>query len=388
MADSYSNTKRVLLIFSVALALLGLFMTFLIRSAMRKQEAAPLKSGRSTIQLPTPAPQQREAAQNFEEKILPLKRGDGDTEFQWNTAFQGDAEFGRDVEKVEKPSYNQETPAPTETASMTKVKKVKEEKAPTLQYIAEGTPIQQSTTTESKTEEVIITEEEIFFMMNPPEFIDTLTFYQDQLIQLGEIKETERVVINSEENLVAFLLRGLEYLEKQNVLSSEDAERFKTFLKEEYLNIRKQEAVELRQKTERNHSGSSSLSIKKFSRRPPAPLTLTAPPQIQLSQKLGIVNVIKILSHTFLPKHVNAAWVNMGNICYKDDNPSYFVAGQNLWAPCCNCGLRCRKGSCTPVYDCGPYGARCDIQLGCLNMACRSWPNAIWDMQTGICGCG
>jgi hypothetical protein len=58
-----------------------------------------------------------------------------------------------------------------------------------------------------------------------------------------------------------------------------------------------------------------------------------------------------------------------GGDCYKDLSPNYPVPGVNLWAPCCDCELS-------------------GIPVGCLYGVCVGWPNAIWDQETGICGCG
>src|SRR3990167_6768586 len=71
------------------------------------------------------------------------------------------------------------------------------------------------------------------------------------------------------------------------------------------------------------------------------------------------------------------------NPCYREGAPN-LIRGSQRSAPCCNCGItgsRCR----TFVNDCGNGGCRC-VNLGCLNRACPGLP-AIWDPQTGICGC-
>lgn len=88
----------------------------------------------------------------------------------------------------------------------------------------------------------------------------------------------------------------------------------------------------------------------------------------------------------FLAKPAEGAWITGGD-CYKDDAPFYPVPGFNSLNFCCNCGLKCAK-VCVFVPDCGPHSVACDIPLGCLNLNCKAWPNAIWDPTTGICGCG
>lgn len=88
-----------------------------------------------------------------------------------------------------------------------------------------------------------------------------------------------------------------------------------------------------------------------------------------------------------LMAHISPAYAAQTKECYREA-PS--VKGEkpgfNGWASSCNAGYFCSYG-CTYHDDCGPNGASCNVQTGCLNGAC---PNgaAIWDQQTGICGCG
>lgn len=100
-----------------------------------------------------------------------------------------------------------------------------------------------------------------------------------------------------------------------------------------------------------------------------------------------------------------AQWVTNPD-CYKDDNPNYNTVGFNGWAFCCNCGIKiyvCGDSCCEEWHDdCGENNRDCEgdcgtIKLGCLNLVCENWPNAIWDRlddgadypnPTGICGCG
>lgn len=87
----------------------------------------------------------------------------------------------------------------------------------------------------------------------------------------------------------------------------------------------------------------------------------------------------------------NAAWVR-GDDCYKDDDPSNNTRGFNGSTFCCNCGLHCHPckfGCCWHFHkDCGEQATECQIHFGCLNAVCKDWPNAIWDKETSICGCG
>lgn len=100
-----------------------------------------------------------------------------------------------------------------------------------------------------------------------------------------------------------------------------------------------------------------------------------------------ITDLIDGVKYTlFLANPADARWVTQPE-CYKDDNPDNEQKGNDAAAFCCNCGLKCGK-ACVFIQDCGQNGQNCNVQLGCLNQICGNWPNAIWDPQTFICGCG
>lgn len=107
----------------------------------------------------------------------------------------------------------------------------------------------------------------------------------------------------------------------------------------------------------------------------------------------------------------NAFWYTGLPDCYKDDIPVYPIPGHSIPMFFCNSAIEFhwakKSGSwfCRPSFelDCGQLGLECwigvcapPIELGCLNspIACRAWPNAIWDApyalppQTLMCGCG
>jgi|GEM_PF-5659446 len=73
--------------------------------------------------------------------------------------------------------------------------------------------------------------------------------------------------------------------------------------------------------------------------------------------------------------------------CYKDDAPESDAVGYNLISSCCNCGYFCSEG-CEYFDDCGTQSAECNVPLGCLNLDCKGYLNAIWDSKTFMCGCG
>lgn len=69
--------------------------------------------------------------------------------------------------------------------------------------------------------------------------------------------------------------------------------------------------------------------------------------------------------------------------CYREGTNG--SQGTNGWAMCCNCGEFCSEG-CEWFDDCGPQSASCNVYHGCLNSNCQGVA-AIWDQETGICGC-
>lgn len=73
--------------------------------------------------------------------------------------------------------------------------------------------------------------------------------------------------------------------------------------------------------------------------------------------------------------------------CYKDDNPKSKVQGYNNISTCCNCGEYCSYG-CKYYDDCGENSTKCNVPQGCLNLDCKMYQNALWDRNTGTCGCG
>jgi len=78
-----------------------------------------------------------------------------------------------------------------------------------------------------------------------------------------------------------------------------------------------------------------------------------------------------------------AAWYTTSE-CYKDDNPESKAVGYNMIATCCNCGFEGEDY----VEDCGTNSVECGEPLGCLNMTCELYENAIWNPDTLMCGCG
>ena len=73
-----------------------------------------------------------------------------------------------------------------------------------------------------------------------------------------------------------------------------------------------------------------------------------------------------------------------GADCYRGGAAT--PGGSNVWAPCCNCGLKFYGYVPVPVGDCGYNSRGCDIPLGCKNLYGKGRA-VIWD-PSGICGVG
>ena len=107
--------------------------------------------------------------------------------------------------------------------------------------------------------------------------------------------------------------------------------------------------------------------------------------QTQKKEIIGDISFPKLFGKIINTAH--AGYVT-GAFWYKDDAPGNSSPGVSSPNTCGNCGIDIRTGTNRFVFNCQAYGALCDIQLGCLNGTCRSFPNAIWDQSTTMCGCG
>lgn len=191
-----------------------------------------------------------------------------------------------------------------------------------------------------------LTEKEIFEYLYPAYYRDYLSYLQDRLINIGFIKKDERFLMQSDEEIASFIIRGLDYLNSINSISLTQKEQFIRSVRE-WIKLQKQEAEALKRSQQSGYKSLySSLSV--FDR-------------IQL--------------YVFNPKKNRSIIDNFltkvfASDCYRDEGPNS-TRGSNLWARCCDCE-ECADKECVPV--------------GCLNAVCTSG-NAIWDPVTHICGC-
>lgn len=215
-----------------------------------------------------------------------------------------------------------------------------------------------------------MSDSEIFDKMWPKEYREGLRDLEDTMIKDGFIKPEHKSRMASDGDMFAFYKTTLEYARSKLWVSEK-----------EYKNLLHGVTVVLPEIVGREKAG---LRLQKNSKAP-------IPGRQRVVGGAGTVLMRDILDGLFyvfsFAEPANAAWFRDID-CYKDDIPIYPIPGPNLWSFCCNCGLLCTPKGCIFFDDCGPEGAFCNKPLGCLNLACRVWPNAIWSPITGSCGCG
>ena len=199
--------------------------------------------------------------------------------------------------------------------------------------------------------------EQIFSMLNPKSYLNALSSLQNTLIKEKQMRENERMPLDSHERVIAFLIKSLDYLKEQGTIGSEDYTQFKRVLPGYYLALKQQEV----RHEERLNDQNTPHNTTRYS----SPLSIALlPPTVELANKNGILESISMgFKMTF---GIQTAYAVVD--CFNDRGPNPTI-GPNLWAPCCDCTVN-------------------GYPVGCLNLICASWPNAIYDYATGICGCG
>lgn len=204
----------------------------------------------------------------------------------------------------------------------------------------------------------IALEGEIFRRMNPPQFLNTVAYLQNLMENAHYTDKKDRIAFTSEENMVAFFLKFIEYLRARGVYTDKEYNQSKIILPGYYLNLRRWEAANLRQ-TLLNGSASTQENKHNF-------LSLLQPSHaIPLFPAKGLEVIArkaaKMITQPIIPSaHAQALCFQVGA-----SNPE---VGYNVFAPCCRCTA-------------GGY------PIGCLNLYCAG-QSAIYDQTTFICGCG
>lgn len=219
-----------------------------------------------------------------------------------------------------------------------------------------------------------LTNEEIFDRLWPPSYRQALLDVEKVFIEQGFLSAGSRHnTLLKDEDIYDILLTFINAAEKNDWIVGQDASLFRKGVRELLPKDIENERAEL----QRNGGVSSGRALpggQQFTRS-------------FLDQKDLLDSLLEGLKYVFSVNYALAGWVTSPD-CYKDDAPDYPVPGFNSLIFCCNCGLYCVYTYCEFIPDCGPHSAECNVPLGCLNLICGLWPNAIWDPMTGICGCG
>ena len=228
---------------------------------------------------------------------------------------------------------------------------------------------------------LVLSEDQIFDILWPESYRDALIMLQDLMVKDGFMPESQKISqMKSDQHIYAALIKIADYAVKQGWVESVDFDKLRAGIEElertifvERANLRTTGKV------------SSDILLPGGQRIDKTPA----------SKQSFFSMIIDGLKYSLTANTANAqflGWHTLGADCYKDLAPRYPVPGPNLWAFCCNCGFFCTPLGCTFLPDCGPFSVACDVPLGCLNLMCKAWPNAIWDdfsyPGTGICGCG
>ncbi|TSC71749.1 MAG: hypothetical protein G01um101470_509 [Parcubacteria group bacterium Gr01-1014_70] len=219
-----------------------------------------------------------------------------------------------------------------------------------------------------------LTDEEIFDRLWPPVYRQALLDTEKALIENGFLSADSRHdSLTKDEDIYHILLAMIDAAEKNEWISNSDADATRTGVRDLL-----PADIEAERKAYQKRTNVSSKHILPGDQR----LTNSF-----LHSEDLIENLLEGLKYVFSINHAYAGWFTTPD-CYKDDISHYPVPGFNSAIFCCNCGLFCTFSGCVRISDCGFHSVRCNVPLGCLNLQCRAWPNAIWDHTTRICGCG
>lgn len=216
----------------------------------------------------------------------------------------------------------------------------------------------------------ILSEEEIFQRIWSDDYIKYLQEIDRLIIEDGFPADGNdpQTILATDKDIFKFLRSMFIYTYKKGWITDNDLNNFLNGVEEILPELIKQERDALQNK------GTLGNFL-------PNNQYLTQRKQLFWKFAKGILNI------AINVQPIYAGWTRNED-CYKDDDPNNQKIGSNKAVFCCNCGLHHHGDHWHFHNDCGPYGVACDRQLGCLNRVCGAWPNAIWDRQTGICGCG
>ncbi|PIR69579.1 MAG: hypothetical protein COU47_02380 [Candidatus Niyogibacteria bacterium CG10_big_fil_rev_8_21_14_0_10_46_36] len=228
-----------------------------------------------------------------------------------------------------------------------------------------------------------LTDEEVFSFVWPTEYKEYLATLQDILIREGFLSESERSNFSTDQEIFSLLLHMVDYMESKQHISLFQAEQFRSTLQGELPLLIGQERSILERAFleyealengsalfEKKETYASLMRFIEYLRfMSSAQEAHAQTPGGDIFQGCGLIFDLTGGAATVAGI---AGGLGVGEItggCYKDFAPFNLVCGFNTFAPCCNCSAG-------------------GVPIGCLNGVCAAWPNAIWDEDTGICGCG
>src|SRR3989344_1118292 len=216
-----------------------------------------------------------------------------------------------------------------------------------------------------------VTEQEIFTFGYTEDYKSVLREINQGMIDIGFLKSNEIYKLDTMADTIALQDKYADYLEYLMIgiegdgLTKDDIDKYRVSYRVILPKLWKEELIAVK-----SISKNSSIFEKIYFTYRQKTAYQKASSELSLSQ----------IREIFI-KTAEAAYSI--NPCYREGTPN-LIRGSQRSAPCCNCGItgsRCRSF----VNDCGNGGCRC-VNLGCLNRACPGL-TAIWDPQTGICGC-
>jgi hypothetical protein len=195
------------------------------------------------------------------------------------------------------------------------------------------------------------TSEQVFNFLWPKEYRDYLAYLQDALIAEGAIPRENRLSLQTEDEVLAFLVRGVDYLAEKRFITETEAANFRNGIQHDLRNIKTAEYQYYLQFAPQ-YPSPSPLPI-------PSPPFIIPSPRTEQPMTLGRA-LLAILTGAYRQLYAQGE-------CYIVRKPFWPIPGVNLWAPACR-------------------GFMGKAPIGCLDAVCPVG-NAIWDPVTGICGC-
>lgn len=212
---------------------------------------------------------------------------------------------------------------------------------------------------------LITVEQQVFDILYPDYFTDGLAFTQSVFVEQGFLSGDYKKIENfdSEEKIFVFVNTNINVFEEIGFITKSEADKFRVGANKIWKNILEGEKLELKKQLIGSEFYKRILTNRIY--------------YISKSVNKKIAKILKELKDKAFVKTYAAD-------CYRGGAAT--PGGSNVWAPCCNCGLKCSSNGCVYIQDCGSGGSSCNVQLGCKNLYGKGRA-VIWD-PSGICGVG